>query len=62
MRTSSSFHSGLGLKLTGCRFESDTSLTRNDFYLANGDDHSFNGTLFQRMIDTAGTTSSPSAP
>jgi hypothetical protein len=50
------------LKLTGCRFESDTSLTRNDFYLANGDDHSFNGTLFQRMIDTAGTTSSPSAP
>jgi hypothetical protein len=45
-----------------CRFEGDTSLTRNDYYLANGDNHSFNGTLFQSMIDTASSTSSPSAP
>jgi hypothetical protein len=44
------------------RFEGDTSLTRNDYYLANGDDHTFNGTLFQYMTTTAGTTSSPSAP
>lgn len=27
-------------------FEADTSLTRNDYFLANGDDFSFNGTLF----------------
>jgi hypothetical protein len=44
------------------RFEADTSLTRNDYYLANGDDHTFNGTLFQYMTTTAGTTSSSSAP
>ena len=33
-------------------FEGDTSLTRNDFFLANGDDFSFNGTLFAMMQDT----------
>jgi hypothetical protein len=44
------------------RFESDTSLTRNDYYLANGDDHSFNGTLFKMMTATAASTSSAAAP
>ena len=34
------------------KFESDTSLTRNDYYLANGDDHTFNGTLFGYMQNT----------
>ncbi|KAI9846883.1 MAG: hypothetical protein M1837_003495 [Sclerophora amabilis] len=34
------------------KFESDTSLTRNDFFLANGDDYTFNGTLFGMMQDT----------
>jgi Peroxidase, family 2 len=34
------------------KFEGDTSLTRNDFFLANGDDYSFNGTLFGYMQDT----------
>ena len=34
------------------KFEGDTSLTRNDYYLANGDDYSFNGTLFAAMQDT----------
>ncbi|KAL9003549.1 MAG: hypothetical protein Q9188_003590 [Gyalolechia gomerana] len=33
-------------------FEADTSLTRNDFFLANGDDYSFNGTLFKMMSNT----------
>ncbi|CAF0894567.1 unnamed protein product [Adineta steineri] len=33
------------------RFESDTSLTRNDIFLANGDDFSFNGTLFEMMYN-----------
>jgi len=28
------------------KFEADTSLTRNDFFLDNGDDFTFNGTLF----------------
>jgi hypothetical protein len=31
------------------KFEADTSLTRNDYFLANGDDYSFNGTLFAEM-------------
>jgi hypothetical protein len=44
------------------RFESDASLTRNDYYLANGDDYSFNGTLFKLMTDTVSTTSSPQYP
>lgn len=33
------------------KFEADSSLTRNDFFLDNGDDFSFNGTLFG-MMDT----------
>ena len=33
-------------------FEADTSLTRNDYFLANGDDYSFNGTLFGMMTNT----------
>ncbi|RYN23505.1 hypothetical protein AA0113_g12237 [Alternaria arborescens] len=31
------------------KFEADSSLTRNDFFLANGDNYSFNGTLFAEM-------------
>lgn len=34
------------------KFEEDTSLTRNDYFLANGDNHSFNGTLFAMMANT----------
>ncbi|TKA61134.1 hypothetical protein B0A55_12340 [Friedmanniomyces simplex] len=34
------------------KFESDTSLTRNDFFTHNGDDFTFNGTLFGFMDDT----------
>lgn len=34
------------------KFEADTSLTRNDFFLDNGDDYTFNGTLFGMMADT----------
>jgi hypothetical protein len=37
-------------------FESDTSLTRNDFFLANGDNHSFNGTLFSMMSSVGNPT------
>lgn len=36
------------------KFEADTSLTRNDYFLANGDNFSFNGTLFKMMTDTTG--------
>ncbi|CCG84247.1 protein of unknown function [Taphrina deformans PYCC 5710] len=43
-------------------FEADSSLTRNDYYLANGDNHSFNGTLFGHMVKTCQSTSSASAP
>lgn len=32
------------------KFESDTSLTRNDFFLADGDSLSFNGTLFGMIV------------
>ncbi|KAF2847959.1 Cloroperoxidase [Plenodomus tracheiphilus IPT5] len=35
------------------KFEADTSLTRNDYFLANGDNYSFNGTLFQSMKSVA---------
>jgi hypothetical protein len=35
------------------RFEADASLTRNDFYTNNGDNFSFNGTLFARMKEVA---------
>ena len=31
------------------KFEGDASLTRNDYFPANGDNFNFNGTLFERM-------------
>ncbi|EKG16824.1 Chloroperoxidase [Macrophomina phaseolina MS6] len=34
------------------KFEADTSLTRNDYFLAGGDNFNFNGTLFGMMVDT----------
>ena len=34
------------------KFEADSSLTRNDYFLADGDNYSFNGTLFGMMQDT----------
>ena len=34
------------------RFEGDTSLTRDDYFLAAGDDYTFNGTLFGYMQQT----------
>ena len=34
------------------KFEGDTSLTRNDFFLDGGDDFTFNGTLFGMMENT----------
>ncbi|KAK0938693.1 hypothetical protein LTR29_009792 [Friedmanniomyces endolithicus] len=37
------------------KFESDASLTRNDFFTHNGDDFSFNGTLFGMMDKTCGS-------
>lgn len=51
----------LGLGLLGrqpglnshSRFETDASLTRNDFSTHNDDNYSFNGTLFARMKDVA---------
>ncbi|KAI9662911.1 MAG: hypothetical protein M1821_007958 [Bathelium mastoideum] len=36
------------------KFEADTSLTRDDYFLGNGDDFSFNGTLFGMMAETTG--------
>lgn len=36
------------------KFEADTSLTRNDFFLGKGDNFKFNGTLFKMMHDTTG--------
>lgn len=36
------------------KFEADTSLTRDDFFLGDGDNFSFNGTLFQMMTETTG--------
>ncbi|KAK5119735.1 hypothetical protein LTR85_007311 [Meristemomyces frigidus] len=33
-------------------FEADTSLTRNDYFLAQGDNHSWNATLFKMMLQT----------
>lgn len=38
-------------------FEADTSLTRDDVYLANGNNYDFNGTLFKMMTDTCQQTS-----
>ena len=34
-------------------FEGDTSLTRNDYYLANGNNYAFNGTLYKMMHKVA---------
>lgn len=34
------------------KFEADTSLTRNGYFLANGDDYTFNKTLFGMMQAT----------
>jgi hypothetical protein len=39
------------------KFESDTSLTRNDYFLANGDNYDFNGTLFAEMKSYADSIS-----
>lgn len=36
------------------KFEADTSLTRNDYFLDGGDDFTFNGTLFGMMAETTG--------
>ncbi|USW56812.1 Putative chloroperoxidase [Septoria linicola] len=36
------------------KFEADSSLTRNDFFLGKGDNFNFNGTLFKMMTDTTG--------
>lgn len=36
------------------KFEADTSLTRNDYFLGGGDNFKFNGTLFKMMTDTTG--------
>ncbi|GAB7354943.1 hypothetical protein MBLNU459_g5561t1 [Dothideomycetes sp. NU459] len=36
------------------KFEADTSLTRDDYFLGGGDDFSFNGTLFGMMTKTTG--------
>lgn len=36
------------------KFEGDTSLTRNDFFTGNGDNYSFNRTLFDKMSATTG--------
>jgi len=35
------------------KFEADTSLTRNDYFLANGDNYNFNGSLFASMKSVA---------
>lgn len=34
------------------KFEADSSLTRSDYFLNNGDNYSFNGTLFGYMATT----------
>jgi hypothetical protein len=36
------------------KFEADTSLTRDDFFLGHGDNFSFNGTLYKMMHDSTG--------
>lgn len=38
------------------KFEADSSLTRNDFFLGKGDNFNFNGTLFGMMTKTTGGT------
>jgi len=39
------------------KFEADSSLTRNDFFLADGDNYSFNGTLFAARDGTRSSRS-----
>ncbi|KAL6707920.1 hypothetical protein ACN47E_003594 [Coniothyrium glycines] len=39
------------------KFEADTSLTRNDYFTGNGDNYSFNGTLFAQMKSFADSVS-----
>jgi hypothetical protein len=39
------------------KFEADTSLTRSDYFLNNGDNYSFNGTLFAEMKSYADSVS-----
>lgn len=34
------------------KFEADTSLTRDDYFIGKGDNFDFNGTLFGMMADT----------
>lgn len=34
------------------KFESDTSLTRDHYFLGDGDNYDFNGTLFENMLST----------
>ncbi|CAI6335538.1 unnamed protein product [Periconia digitata] len=49
-RTSSLLSIGREPGLNGHnKFEGDTSLTRNDYFVADGDNYSFNGTLFADM-------------
>ncbi|CZR51721.1 uncharacterized protein PAC_01598 [Phialocephala subalpina] len=36
------------------KFEADTSLTRDDYFLGTGDNFNFNGTLFKMMTETTG--------
>ncbi|KAK9413016.1 putative Heme haloperoxidase family profile domain-containing protein [Seiridium unicorne] len=38
------------------KFEADSSLTRNDYFLAGGDNFDFNGTLFEMMTESTGAT------
>jgi hypothetical protein len=37
------------------KFEADTSLTRDDYFLGDGDNFSFNGILFKMMTETTGS-------
>ncbi|KZT36085.1 Cloroperoxidase [Sistotremastrum suecicum HHB10207 ss-3] len=53
------FEGGLNTHNT---FEADASLARNDYYTSNGDDHTFNTTLFSMMTSTVSSTSSLSSP
>lgn len=52
-RTSSTGGEELGLDGHN-KFEGDTSLSRNDYFLANGDDFHMNATLFQMMSESTG--------
>ena len=36
------------------KFEADSSLTRDDYFLGGGDDFSFNSTLWEMMVGTTG--------